>query len=521
MPDRSPLPLGGTDPPHAAGRHEGGESIRAGVVIDLPVSDLAYGGAGVGRSEGLAVFVPGAVPGDLARVRVHSRKPNYAQAELVALLEPSQDRIVPRCAHFGACGGCQWMNLSYEEQLHHKERQVRGALERIGKIEGFALHPIVASPEIFAYRNRMEFTFGWTLAGLGLGLHRADDPALLEPIAECHIQDRTANDILNWVLDRCRVFVTRGGEAPRSPGFSISGERMTEPSKGGDATAADGTKASVDRASAPLQHGGGTQWSTPHSFFRRLTIRKSASEERYLIALATLPGPFPEGPGLARAIMGQFPVVSGVVRRIVADDGTELSVRKLAGEATLRGTLAGLSLTLTSGAFLQVNSKQAEALYRRVQALAAIGTRDTLLDLYCGVGAITILLGRGARKATGVEHSKEAVRCAETNARANGAERCSFLAGDASRVTTSMAMAGEAWDAVVLNPPRAGLPGALVDSASRLSARRILYVSCNPATLARDLARFASRGYKTTNVAPFDMFPHTYHVETIARLERA
>ena len=218
--------------------------------------------------------------------------------------------------------------------------------------------------------------------------------------------------------------------------------------------------------------------------------------------------------------MRRFGEVSGVLRRIVDPSGTELSVRKLAGEAMLRETIAGVTFTLSAGAFLQVNTKQAARLYATIESFASLRPEERLLDLYCGVGAITLLLGRGAARAVGVELSAEAVQCAEANARANGAASCRFLAGDARRIAAGMAGAGERFEAIVANPPRAGLPETLVDSVSRLGAERIVYVSCNPATLARDLARFAHRGDRTSDVAPFDMFPHTYHLETAARLER-
>lgn len=446
-----------------------GPSVRAGDTVELDVSDLAYGGAGVGRAEGLAVFVQGALPGDRARVRILTRKPNYAEAEVLELLRPSDLRIQARCVHFGACGGCQWMNLAYEAQIGYKERQIAEALARLGKLRSSTLHPIVRSPEAFGYRNRMEFTFGMGPNGLFAGLHRADDPSRLEPILECHLQSPEAGAILQWVVARC--------------GKALSSAPSTE-------------------------------------FFRRVTIRRGSPGAAHLVVLTTRQGSFPEGPRLGREMMSSLAQVAGVVRRIVDDRGFEVSVRKLAGVASLREQVAGLTLSLTACAFLQVNTAVAERLYGRVEDLARIEPHETILDLYCGVGAIALLLGRAGARATGVEASGESVRCAEENAAANKLEQCRFLLGDARRVAISMAAAGERYDAIVVNPPRAGLPADLIGAVSRLSATRIVYVSCNPATLARDLARFEARGYVTTDVAPFDMFPHTYHVETVARLQR-
>jgi 23S rRNA (uracil1939-C5)-methyltransferase len=439
--------------------------------VDLPISGLAYGGAGIGRLDGLAVFVPGTVPGDLARVRLRARKPNYAEGTLLELIRPSPDRIPPRCAHFGACGGCQWMSLSYETQLGHKADQVRSALERIGKIEGFVVHPIVPSPELFGYRNRMEFSFGEGPDGLFVGLHRADDPSVIEPIRECHLQDPVANELLDLIVGAASAAAPSA--RPDARGF----------------------------------------------FLRRLALRKCEATGRFLAILVTRSGAWEEGAALAKRALAEHPQLAGIVRRIVTDDGRELTTEILAGEGTIRERIAGLVLELSAGSFLQVNSRQTEALYDRARSFAALSPRETLFDLYCGIGATTILIGAGARRATGIERSRESVRCARENARRNAASHVSFFAGDAERAAASEAAGGRAYDAVLVNPPRAGLPKGLVDSIARLAPTRVVYISCDPATLARDLARFSARGYRATDIAPFDLFPHTYHVETIARLE--
>ena len=306
----------------------------------------------------------------------------------------------------------------------------------------------------------MDFALVSGPSGVASGLHRADDSSAVFEIQECHLQAPPSDEIRNWFVERLRSACT-----------------------------------------------------VPPSFFRRLTIRTSEGGARVLLVLETAAGALPEGPAIGREAMRRFGEVSGVLRRIVDPGGTELSVRKLAGEAMLRETIAGVTFTLSAGAFLQVNTKQAARLYATIESFASLRPEERLLDLYCGVGAITLLLGRGAARAVGVELSAEAVQCAEANARANGAASCRFLAGDARRIAAGMAGAGERFEAIVANPPRAGLPETLVDSVSRLGAERIVYVSCSPATLA-------IRHVLLPSTAPFDMFPHTYHIETAARLER-
>jgi 23S rRNA (uracil1939-C5)-methyltransferase len=204
----------------------------------------------------------------------------------------------------------------------------------------------------------------------------------------------------------------------------------------------------------------------------------------------------------------------------VAADGFPGPVDVLAGENVLREDGEGIAMTVTAGAFLQVNPEQAARLYRRVEEWAEPVRGDEILDLYCGAGAITLRLARRARRATGVEASEEAVRCAEGNARANGIGNCRFVRADARRAAGEMVRGGRAFDIVVFNPPRAGLSKDLARAAARLAPRRAIYVSCDPATLARDLAWLADGGLAATDAMPFDMFPHTWHVETVVRLER-
>jgi 23S rRNA (uracil1939-C5)-methyltransferase len=445
--------------------------VQVGDLVEADVTGLAHGGAGVARVDGLVVFVRGGLPGDTVQARILSRKRAFADAEAVSVLSPSPQRVVPPCAHFGACGGCHWMDLAYDAQLAAKQAQVADCLARIGGLEKIALHPIVPSPRVLGYRNKMEFAFDGGGEGIFAGLHRADDPSVIEPIAECHLQDPIANRILAGTVAACR-------EA------GLSGSR--------------------DTASAGV--------------LRRLILRRGG-DGRFLVIFETRGGTFAAGRDLARRVREAFPEVSGVARTSAPGEGPA-SADVLAGDGALREDSGGLVLKVTAGAFLQVNPGQAEQLYRRVEEWADPGPDEDLLDLFCGAGAITLRLGKRVRSATGVESSGEAVRCAEENARANGLTNCRFLRADARRAAQEMARAGRRYDVLVFNPPRAGLSRDLVRAAARLAPRLAIYVSCDPATLARDLAWLRQEGYRVTDAAPFDMFPHTWHVETVARLER-
>lgn len=452
--------------------HQPSPGPREGDLIEAEVTGLAHGGAGVARVEGLVVFVRGGLPGDTVRARIRARRRAFAEAEAVGILTRSPQRVVPPCAHFGACGGCHWMDLSYEAQLAHKQAQVSDCLARIGGLSKIAIHPIVPSPRTLGYRNKMEFAFDGEGEGLIAGMHRADDPSRIEPIVQCHIQDPMANEILGWTVAACRAARLSGSREPARLGV-----------------------------------------------LRRLILRRG-SDGRFLVIFETRPARFPEGADLARRLRDAFPRVSGVIRACAPGEGSART-EVLAGEMTLHEDGEGLALKVTAGAFLQVNPEQAAQLYRRVEEWADPGAGDEVLDLFCGAGAITLRLARRTRRATGVESSGEAVRCAAENARANGLSNCRFLRGDARRAAMEMAVAGRSFDLLVFNPPRAGLTRDLARAAGRLGPKRAVYVSCDPATLARDLAWLAQEGLRATDASPFDMFPHTWHVETVARLEQA
>ena len=435
-----------------------------GQVLEVPVHDLAYGGLGVGRYGDLVVMTPGTYPGDRAEVRVRRLHPTWIEADLVRLIDRATERAQPRCAHFGPCGGCQWMDLEYRSQLAHKARQVRECLARIGRIGGYSFHGIEPSPDQFGYRNKMEFAVFGGGEALDAGLRRARDPAGIVPIETCHLQSAEANAILRETVLLARE---QGLEAGR---------------------------------------------------LRRIVVRRGGDGAEYLVVLVTSPGPFPEGGTLADRLRRRFPRIRGVVRMLGGEGPLVGSQLVLSGEETLTETIAGLELTLSGGAFVQVNPAQADRLYGRVLELAAARAEESALDLYCGAGAITMLLARYAHGALGVEWSRESVRCARASARRNGLTGCRFVAGDARRIASGLVREGRRFDIGTVNPPRTGLHKEIVGSVARLAPSRIVYVSCDPATLARDLSRFAHLGYGTTDVALYDMFPHTWHIETVVRL---
>lgn len=469
-----------------ASRASDGPSEEVGPFDDLTlrIEDLAYGGAGISRIDGLVVFVRGVVPGDVVRARVRKRRTSFAEADLLEIIHASESRIAAPCKHFGPCGGCQWMNITYEAQLEYKQRQVVDCLERIGRLDGFTIRPIVPSPRNLNYRNRMEFTFDEGATGTIAGLHAASDPSRIEEIDECLLQSARANEVFRWVKRECRRLGLSASRAGDRQGFLV--RVVIRAGRSGN-----GAEGGLD---------GGTSG--------------------ILVVLVTRDRPFPAGEDLAKRLRTAFPDVTGVGRSILGENGFEKTIEALSGDLTVEEVIDGMILTASAGAFLQVNPPQAERLYREVLDLIGVQSHERVLDLYCGVGAMTLLLARRAQSAMGVEASPSAVLSAERNATLNRLGSCRFIQGDALRVAERLVRRGGRADVVVLNPPRAGIPEGLVGVTASLGPSRIVYVSCDPSTLARDLARFARQGYVTTDVAPFDMFPHTFHVETVARLER-
>ncbi len=451
-------------------------------VLSLAVTELALGGKAVARHEGRVVFVDRALPGDRVRARITHLRRRYAEARLESVEQPSPDRVPPPCPHVEICGGCRLQHLAYPAQLQIKERQVRDTLIHIGGIPDPPLHAIVPAPAAFGYRNKMEFSFAPDSSGRPvLGLH-----------------ERGAFD---------RVFALETCLLPSA--LTVSVVKNTQ-------------RFAVDH-----------QWAAHHprlhtGMVRFLTVRHLPSTGQCAVHLIASDWEVPGVEEWAKHLVRELPEVTTVtliLGRSLANVAFGEEERVLVGTGAVVERILGLEFEVTSGVFLQTNSLQAEALYARAVEAAGLGPGDTVLDLYCGTGTLTSLLARRSREAIGVESVAESVERARRNAARNGVANARFVAGEARAVLRQWARGPEA-DAVrpqvvVVDPPRAGLHPRVVARVAELRPRRVVYVSCNPATLARDLKDFATGGYRLTEVTPLDMFPHTPHIECVAVLERS
>ena len=455
--------------------------MRVNELPRLAIADLALGGKALARPGGRVVFVDRGLPGDVIEARVTRVKKTWAEARLQRVLEPSPDRIPARCPHVDYCGGCRMQELPYDRQLELKERQVREVLAHLGGIPDPPVRGIVGSEAIWGYRNKMEFSFMPDESGVArLGLHV-----------------RGAFDRV-FELETCLISTPLTVEIVRATQRFAAAKSW--------------------RAYHPSRHQG---------VVRFLTVRHLVSTGECAVHLVAADDSVPGLEAWARELCALDPAVRTVTllvndsRANVAFGGRE---RVLVGDGRVRERLLGLTFEAPANAFLQTNSAQAERLYTAALDAARLTGRECVLDLYCGTGTLTLLAAKRAATAIGVESVGDAVAFARHNAGLNGITNARFEEGEARAVLREWARGERSRspepDVVLVDPPRAGLHPRVVARVVELGAPRLVYVSCNPATLARDLRDFAERGYRTEEVAPFDLFPHTPHIECVARLER-
>jgi 23S rRNA (uracil1939-C5)-methyltransferase len=438
-----------------------------GAELDLTVDSLAYGGSGVARVDGYVVFVRGAVSGDRVRARITKRKRAYAEAEAVELLEPSPERVEPRVPHPGA----PWQVLRYERQLREKESQVSDALARLGRFERPPVAEMLPAVERLRYRNKLEYSFGRGPEGeLRLGFHRPGRWDEIEDVSEDVLASERVDAVREIVKAWCRA-----------EGLST-----------------------YDRA----DHGG---------FLRNLVVREGRRTAELQARLVTAPGDF-RADELAAAIPADGFLWTRAAG--VAETTHEGETEALKGRAWIEEELMGLRFRISPDAFFQTNKEMAERLYEGAVELAGLTGRERVFDLFSGIGTIGLSLSLEAGEVWGIELVEDAVGDAIGNARLNGVDNAHFLAGDVRTMLRPLLERAGRPDVVVVDPPRAGLSQRLVRRVLEARPRRVVYVSCNPTTLAPNARQMADAGYRLETVRPVDMFPQTPHIECVALLRR-
>lgn len=455
--------------------------------MELEIQKMAFGGAGIAKHEGLTVFVQGTMPGDKIKASFTRLKPNYAEAQLVKIVAGAEDRRVPRCEHFGVCGGCQLQFMPYEKQLELKREQVVDSFERIGKIYQPPVKEILGAIELeYFYRNKMEFAFGYDAEmKFRLGMHLPGRKFDIFDIERCYLQSEFTNEIVNRVRDFC-----------------------------------------VEKGWQPFK------FSVGKGFLRQLIIREGKRTNEIMVSLSTsddLPVGFEKDleqmvKELCEIEMEGKKIVSFYWLMIISKRGVPRQVKETLiygkKELTEEMVLANgdkLAFDILPQAFFQVNTLQAEVLYSQVLEMAAGHEHEVIYDLFCGTGTIGLFLAKHAKQVIGVELNENAVKAARENAKKNNIFNIDFHVGDVDKVVKDLK---EFPSLIVVDPPRAGVTPKLIEKMSQFEAKQIIYVSCNPATLARDCALLADYGYKVKEVRPVDMFPQTFHIECVCLLER-
>ncbi|MGD0167792.1 MAG: 23S rRNA (uracil(1939)-C(5))-methyltransferase RlmD [Gaiellaceae bacterium] len=443
--------------------------------LELRIESLAFGGNGVARLEGFVLFVRRGLPGDLVRARVTKVKRSHAEAEMVELLEPGSSRVEAPCPYFGACGGCRFQDLAYEVQCESKAAQVHDALVRIAGIAEPPLEPIIPAEQIYGYRNKLEYSFANTPEGPALGFHRAGRWDELLPVERCLLTTELGNGIRQAVTDWAREEMLEAYDQKQKRGY-----------------------------------------------LRHLVVREGRNTGQALVMLVTASAKAFDRDFFIRSLT-RFPEVRSIYWAVNEGLGetTNVPAELIWGEEAIEEELCGLRFRLRPNAFLQTNTGMAERLYALARDYAGLTGEETVWDLYCGTGTIGLSLAGQARSVWGIEISEEAVACALENAERNGIGNAPFFAGNVGQVVRELLERSGPPDVVVVDPPRAGLAGKALRRLAEIGAPRIVYVSCNPTTLAGDFKLLREQAdYRLVRARPLDMFPHTPHVETVALLER-
>ena len=429
--------------------------------LEVEIESLAFGGRGVARADGYVVFVSGALPGDRVRAEITKSKRKFAEARTVELLRPGADRVADRCTHAGEpCPGAPWQGLPYERQLSHKQEQVGDALRRIGGLDDFELEEIEPAVEQWRYRNKLEYSFGERDGETTLGFHARGRWDLTVDVDDCLLASEAGNAARNAVRDWARL------------------EAVTPY----DRRAREGT-------------------------LRNLVVREGRRTGQIQTRLVTSAAPFPKPP------VDLHTVIEG-------DSGGTDGPTGVLGEEQLREELCGLKLEMSHGAFFQTNTEMAERLYAVAAEYAGLSGKERLFDLYCGIGTIGLTMAAQAGEIWGVEIVPEAIADAERNAERNGIVNARFVTGSARTGVRPLLEEAGAPDVVVIDPPRAGLSQKIVRRVIECESPRIVYVSCNPTTLAPNAAQLVEAGYRLRRVRPVDMFPQTPHIECVALFDR-
>lgn len=441
--------------------------------LTVYIEDLTHDGNGVAKIDGYPLFIQGALPNENVQVHVLKTLKNYGFAKVLEILEPSPDRIEAPCEYFEQCGGCQLQHLSYEGQLKWKENMVRNVMTRIGKIDAPVL-PVKGMDNPWHYRNKSQIPFADSEFGPIAGFYKAKSHDIVD-MDRCLIQTTEADVMMSGLKTELTVLGIR-----------------------------------------PYNEG------SHQGMLRHVVVRKARATNEVMVVLITKSRKFPQAGAAIEKIRELVPNVASIVQNI-NDQKTNVifgdETITLWGKDVIEDTIGGVRFEISARSFYQVNPEQTEVLYKQALDYADLQGNETVIDAYCGIGTISLFLAQKAKRVMGVEIVPQAIEDAKRNAEINGFTNTYFEAGPAEEVIPRWYKEGKEADVLVVDPPRKGCDEALLTTILAQRPKRIVYVSCNPGTLARDLRILEDGGYKTQEVQPVDMFPHSTHVETVAWLQ--
>lgn len=458
-------------------------AIKKRKAYELEIIDLAFGGRGLAKPDGFPVFIDRCVPGDIVFVKITKKKKSWAEGKLIKILKQSPLRKEGKCLYCNFCGGCKWQQIEYDLQLEYKKRHVKESLEHIGGLKNIPVKDVIPSDPIFEYRNKMEFSCSskrwllpWELENeeikkdFGIGLHVPGTFDKVIDIKQCEIMPNLGNHILEDV----RAFI-------KSSGLSAYHLRSHE------------------------------------GFWRFLMLRHSVAFDTWMVNIVTKEKKIDVVQDLADVLVKKYPQIKSVLNTIidsksgVATDKEEILLQ---GKNYIKEKLGKFVFKISANSFFQTNTRSCEKLYAKVSEYAALTGNEIVMDLYSGTGTIPIWLADQAKMVQGIEIVQSAVVDAKLNARLNKIENCEFFEGDIKDVLPGIKSKP---DVMIIDPPRVGMHKDVVRQVLLMGPDKIVYVSCNPATLARDLEMLTPK-YETLEIQPIDMFPHTYHIESVALL---
>lgn len=448
--------------------------VLQGKKYEMTIDRLGSSAEGVGRIQDFTVFVPYALPGETVETTIVEVKKNYARGKLVRIVTASPDRVEPCCAIYDACGGCQLQHMDYAAQLAAKRQQVIDAVTHIGHQNGIPVHPALGAENPWNYRNKMQFPIGRKAGKTIIGCFAQGSHEIIDT-TDCHIQKELNNDIVNAV----REVVTKLA-------IPVYDE---------------------DKHLGVLRHVVGRVGKNGECMLVLVTAVKELRSAKQLV-------------GMLRTRLPKLVSIQQNIQTYHNNVVLGRETKLLWGRPTILDRLGSLTFHISPRSFFQVNTAQAEVLYNKALEYAGLTGSETVIDAYCGTGTITLFLAQKARKVYGIEIVKPAILDAEKNARDNHIKNAEFIVGDATVVMPRLYKQGIRADVVVVDPPRAGCTPPVLEAFAHMQPRRIVYVSCNPATLARDIALLAGLGYQAKEIQPVDMFPMTSHVESVALMSR-